>query len=60
MDSHRLIHLAGQQGIDKQNDLVEELFLGYFTQAKYVGDRYVDDLRFSSSCSSHCSIVFVT
>ncbi|KAM7506880.1 hypothetical protein LguiA_017333 [Lonicera macranthoides] len=39
MDSHRLIHLAGQQGLDKQNDLVEELFLGYFTQAKYVGDR---------------------
>lgn len=37
--SHRLIYYAGQQGLDKQHDLVEELFLGYFTQAKYIGDR---------------------
>ncbi|XP_065854985.1 uncharacterized protein [Euphorbia lathyris] len=38
LDSHRLIYFAGQQG-DKQHELVEELFLGYFTQAKYVGDK---------------------
>ncbi|KAL9231275.1 hypothetical protein vseg_006521 [Gypsophila vaccaria] len=39
LDSHRLIWYAGQQGLDKQHDLVEELFLGYFTKAKYIGDR---------------------
>ncbi|KAK2986282.1 hypothetical protein RJ640_021851 [Escallonia rubra] len=39
LDSHRLINFAGQQGLDKQHDLVEELFLGYFTQGKYIGDR---------------------
>ncbi|KAI9121176.1 hypothetical protein K1719_008209 [Acacia pycnantha] len=38
MDSHRLIYFAGQQGSDKQHRLVEELFLGYFTQGKYIGD----------------------
>ncbi|KAH9604365.1 hypothetical protein KSS87_003221 [Heliosperma pusillum] len=39
MDSHRLIYYAGQQTPDNQHDLVEELFLGYFTRAKYIGDR---------------------
>ncbi|KDP24301.1 hypothetical protein JCGZ_25597 [Jatropha curcas] len=39
LDSHRLIHFAGQQGLDKQHNLAEELFLGYFTKAKYIGDR---------------------
>lgn len=39
LDSHRLVNFAGQQGLDKQHKLAEELFLGYFTQAKYVGDR---------------------
>ncbi|KNA20607.1 hypothetical protein SOVF_050740 [Spinacia oleracea] len=39
LDSHRLIYYAGQQGLHKQHDLVEELFLGYFTRAKYIGDR---------------------
>ncbi|CAL1408548.1 unnamed protein product [Linum trigynum] len=39
LDSHRLIYYAGKQGSDKQHNLVEELFLGYFTQAKYIGDR---------------------
>ncbi|XP_021736992.1 uncharacterized protein LOC110703493 [Chenopodium quinoa] len=39
LDSHRLIYYAGQQALDKQHDLVEELFLGYFTRAKYIGDR---------------------
>ncbi|PON82098.1 DSBA-like thioredoxin domain containing protein [Trema orientale] len=38
LDSHRLINFAGQQGSEKQHKLVEELFNGYFTQAKYVGD----------------------
>lgn len=40
LDSHRLILFAGKQG--KQHDLVEELFLGYFTQGKYIGDRYAN------------------
>ncbi|KAF5735624.1 hypothetical protein HS088_TW15G01133 [Tripterygium wilfordii] len=39
LDSHRLIYFAGQKGLEKQQNLVEELFLGYFTQAKYIGDR---------------------
>ncbi|KAL5208943.1 hypothetical protein ABZP36_004566 [Zizania latifolia] len=39
MDSHRLIALAGHQGYDKQNALVEELFLNFFCQGKYIGDR---------------------
>ncbi|XP_074343296.1 uncharacterized protein LOC141682500 isoform X1 [Apium graveolens] len=39
MDSHRLIYLAGQQDLGKQHDLMEELFIGYFTQGKYIGDR---------------------
>lgn len=39
MDSHRLIYFSGQQGLDKQHDLVEELGLGYFTQEKYIGDQ---------------------
>uniref|UniRef100_A0A5B6ZMM8 DSBA-like thioredoxin domain-containing protein n=1 Tax=Davidia involucrata TaxID=16924 RepID=A0A5B6ZMM8_DAVIN len=39
LDSHRIIYFAGQQGADKQHNLVEELSLGYFTQAKYIGDR---------------------
>lgn len=38
LDSHRLIYFAGQQGPDKQHNVVEELCIGYFTQAKYVGD----------------------
>eukprot|EP00262_Sarcandra_glabra_P020985 TRINITY_DN8565_c0_g1_i1.p1 TRINITY_DN8565_c0_g1~~TRINITY_DN8565_c0_g1_i1.p1 ORF type:complete len:216 (+),score=35.96 TRINITY_DN8565_c0_g1_i1:124-771(+) len=41
LDSHRLITFAGHQGVDKQNALVEELFLNYFTQGKYIGDRQV-------------------
>ncbi|KAL6507382.1 hypothetical protein OROGR_023577 [Orobanche gracilis] len=39
LDSHRLIHLAGKQGLDKQHQLVEQLSLGYFTRGKYIGDR---------------------
>ncbi|KAK9272939.1 hypothetical protein L1049_003318 [Liquidambar formosana] len=39
LDSHRLIFFAGQQGLDKQHNLVEELCLGYFTQGKYIGDK---------------------
>ncbi|RXH89700.1 hypothetical protein DVH24_032057 [Malus domestica] len=38
LNSHRLIYFAGTQGHDKQHDLVGELFLGYFTQAKYIAD----------------------
>ncbi|CAA7393384.1 unnamed protein product [Spirodela intermedia] len=41
LDSHRLIDFAGKQGFQKQHDLVEELFLNYFTQGKYIGDRQV-------------------
>ncbi|KAI3747975.1 hypothetical protein L6452_10752 [Arctium lappa] len=39
LDSHRLIFFAGKQGSDKQHNLVEELFDGYFTQGKFIGDR---------------------
>ncbi|XWS75647.1 hypothetical protein CRYUN_Cryun01aG0109000 [Craigia yunnanensis] len=39
LESHRLINFAGKQGFDKQHNLVEELFLGYFTQGIYIGDR---------------------
>ncbi|XP_039130566.1 uncharacterized protein LOC120266968 [Dioscorea cayenensis subsp. rotundata] len=41
VDSHRLIALAAQQGYDKQNALVEELFFNYFCEGKYVGDHQV-------------------
>ncbi|KAK7861349.1 hypothetical protein CFP56_011235 [Quercus suber] len=33
LDSHKLMHFAGQQGHDKQHNLMEVLSLGYFTQA---------------------------
>lgn len=39
LDSHRLILFAGKQGSDVQHNLVEELFTGYFTQGKFIGDR---------------------
>lgn len=32
LNSHRLIALAGQQGLDKQDKLVELLFKAYFTE----------------------------
>ncbi|XP_077215404.1 uncharacterized protein LOC143849967 [Tasmannia lanceolata] len=41
LESHRLITFAGKQGFEKQNALVEELFLNYFSQGKYIGDREV-------------------
>lgn len=34
LNSHRLIALAGQQGLDKQDKLVELLFKAYFTQVQ--------------------------
>ncbi|XP_030547904.1 uncharacterized protein YwbO isoform X1 [Rhodamnia argentea] len=39
VDSHRLVYYAGTQGLEKQHKLVEELFIGYFTQGRYIGDR---------------------
>ncbi|GMJ16136.1 Protein Disulfide Isomerase [Hibiscus trionum] len=39
LDSHRLIYFAGKQGLEMQHALVEEIYLGYFTQGKFVGDR---------------------
>ncbi|KAI4352371.1 hypothetical protein L6164_006631 [Bauhinia variegata] len=51
LDSHRLIYFAGLQGVGKQRDLVEELCLGYFTQAKYIGDR-----EFLLECASKAGI----
>ncbi|XP_057768583.1 uncharacterized protein LOC130988687 [Salvia miltiorrhiza] len=39
VESHRLIYFAGKQGQDKQHKLVQELFHGYLTQGKYIGDR---------------------
>ncbi|XP_031489771.1 uncharacterized protein LOC116257298 isoform X2 [Nymphaea colorata] len=41
LDSHRLIEFAGHQGLDKQNMLVETLFLSYFCEGKFIGDRQV-------------------
>ena len=41
VDSHRLIEFAGRQGLDKQNAVVEELFVNFFTQEKYIGDKNV-------------------
>ncbi|XP_073292822.1 uncharacterized protein [Primulina huaijiensis] len=37
-DSHRVLYFAGQQGLDKQHKLAEELGSGYFTRGKYIGD----------------------
>lgn len=37
-DSHRLIYYAGTKGEAKQDALVEELFLNYFSEEKYIGD----------------------
>ena len=34
INSHRLIHLAGQQSTAKQDKLVEALFKAYFTQVR--------------------------
>ena len=34
LNSHRLIALAGQQGLDKQDKLVETLFKAYFTEVQ--------------------------
>ncbi|CAD6213588.1 unnamed protein product [Miscanthus lutarioriparius] len=41
MSGLTLITLAGHQGYDKQNALVDELFLNYFCQGKYIGDKQV-------------------
>mmetsp|Transcript_78825 Transcript_78825/g.115431 ORF Transcript_78825/g.115431 Transcript_78825/m.115431 type:complete len:181 (+) Transcript_78825:330-872(+) len=38
-DSHRLIYFAGMKG--KQDALVEELFLNYFSEEKFIGDRTI-------------------
>ncbi|EKX35982.1 hypothetical protein GUITHDRAFT_117897 [Guillardia theta CCMP2712] len=38
-DSHRLIYWAGTKG--KQDELMEELFMNYFSQEKYIGDPQV-------------------
>lgn len=41
LDSHRLIHYTGKEAPEKQHELVEELCRGYFTQGKFIGDRYL-------------------
>nr|POE66716.1 hypothetical protein CFP56_71507 [Quercus suber] len=41
LDSHRLMHFAGQQGLNKQHNLMEVISLGYFTQAKFIGDKLI-------------------
>lgn len=40
-DSHRLLAWAETFGLDKQDALVEELFMNYFSQEKFLGDREV-------------------
>ena len=37
-NSHRLIYYAGTKGKAQQDALVEELFLNYFSEEKYIGD----------------------
>jgi len=39
LDSHRLIRWAG--GAGKQDDVVERLFIAYFTQGRDIGDREI-------------------
>jgi len=41
LNSHRLIALAGKQGLDKQDKLIEALFKAYFTQGQFINDRQV-------------------
>ncbi|KAH9288481.1 hypothetical protein KI387_032598 [Taxus chinensis] len=41
LDSHRLIELAGRQGLNKQNAVVESLMIECLTQEKCVSDREV-------------------
>lgn len=41
LNSHRLIALAGQQGLDKQDKLVELLFKAYFTEGMFINDKQV-------------------
>lgn len=41
LNSHRLIALAGQQGLDKQDKLVETLFRAYFTEGQFINDKQV-------------------
>ena len=38
-DAHRLIHLAGMQSLQLQNDLVELLFRAYHEQERDISDR---------------------
>ncbi len=41
LDSHRLVHWAGKEGgAAKQNALVEELFINYFTQVGFEKSGY--------------------
>nr|POF02636.1 hypothetical protein CFP56_39617 [Quercus suber] len=48
LDSHKLMHFAGQQGHDKQHNLMEVLSLGYFTQANLlVTNCQIDRYSFS-------------
>lgn len=41
LNSHRLIALAGQQGLDKQDKVVEALFRAYFTEGQFINDKQV-------------------
>ncbi|KAF3444918.1 hypothetical protein FNV43_RR14611 [Rhamnella rubrinervis] len=52
LDSHRLIYFAGKQGLDKQHNLVEELGVGYFTEAKFIGDR-----KFLLECADKVGVI---
>lgn len=41
LDSYWLIEFVGRQGLKKQNVLVEELFVNFFIEEKYIGDKNV-------------------
>ena len=52
LNSHRLIAYAGQQGLDVQDRLVEELFKAYFTQVRLLQVHPTECLHQATKCAS--------
>jgi len=52
LNSHRLIAYAGQQGLDVQDRLVEELFKAYFTQVRLLQLHLTECLHQATRCAS--------
>ena len=62
LNSHRLIALAGGQGPDKQDKLVEALFRAYFTQVRHFYSLTCDVCEFvvtvvSALCRTHFVLI---